>query len=196
MLWLHRRPSPPKPFALSDRQSDLILRQQPALQMLSHVESNADTILVVAHDERHLQHRVPFIDTVPPSQLHVRHQQPMATLSAYSGLKRHKHSGRSPSARNAFAVHELNPGNHPPPQPHVLRQRPLWQQRRDSLPKGPVVAIAEPRGAVDGLEFDKGQEGGDARVAENMVHYNKVEGVVHSRMGRTTMTTRVRLHFS
>lgn len=62
----------------------------------------------------------------------------------------------------------------------MLGQRPLWQQQCDPFPEGPVVAVAEPGGAVDGLELDEGQKGCWGCVAEQMVDDDEVEGVVHS----------------
>ena len=105
----------------------------------------------------------------------------MAARPAQAGLERHEDPGRGRAARDALAVEQLNARDDAPPQTHVLGQRPARQQGRQPLPERAVMAVAEPCGAVDGLEFDKGQQGGDGGggFGEQVAGDDEVERVVH-----------------
>jgi hypothetical protein len=178
---LHPRPRHPEPPALLGRQPHALLRPHLPHHMLAQVEAHADRAAVVAHDEGDAR-EVRLLDPVPPRELHVRHQQAVAARAAEAGLERHEHPGRGGAARDAPAVEQLDPGDDAPPQAHVLGERPAGEEGGEPLPERAVVAVAEPRGAVNCLELDEGQKGGDGGgggLGEQVVGHDEVERVVH-----------------
>ena len=159
MSRLHGRPRLHEPNALVACQPHAFLWLQIPRHMLSQIEAHPNVIVVIPHDKGHFEHGVVVVDPVSPCKLHVRHQQPVAAYPTHPGLKRHKNPRCRFSARDAFAVQQLDSGNHPPTQTHVLWQRPFGHEVRQSLPKHSVVSVAQPCGAVNGLELDKCQQG-------------------------------------
>ena len=183
MAWLHAGPGSSESCALFCGEPDVFHWLELSRQVLPEIKPDANAFRVVPHDEGHLQQRISFFDAVSPCKLHIRHQQLVAALSAYSCLERHEYSGCWCPACYAFPVHQFDSCNHPSAQSHVLGQRPARQERGQTFPERTVVSISEPRGFVDRLELDKRQKRKGARWrygAQQMVGHDKMQRVVHT----------------
>ncbi len=76
----------------------------------------------------------------------------------------------------------------------MLGQRPLGERGLQPLPQRAVVLVAQPCGAMGGLEADKGEEGGwIGGVGEEVLGDDDVDDVVHCTRGVSTQRTVVGL---
>ena len=108
----------------------------------------------------------------------------MAALAAEPRLERHEDARGVAVAGDALAQQQLDPGDDTATEPEVLGQRPLGERGLQPLPQRAIVLVAQPCGAVRGLEADKGEEGGwIGGVGEEVLGDDDVDDVVHCTRG-------------
>ena len=154
MLPVHPRPPAHKRVHLLARELYGLHRRERA-QVLPHEEEHPG-LVHVAHNVRGRR----VLQPVAPRELKVRDQQRVAAPFAEAGLKRHEHAVRLAAACDAFAEEKFNPSDHTAAEAHVRREGPLGEAGAQGPPQGVVVPVAQPHGAVGGLEFDKRNERG------------------------------------